>query len=64
MISRLILCLGCGRRHLPESMIRDPDNPARLLCPVRSRGVMRLSAAERAESERLLRSVFGAGDAK
>jgi hypothetical protein len=40
-------------------MVRDPDRPRALLCPVTSRGVMRLGYQERIESERLLVLAFG-----
>jgi hypothetical protein len=53
------LCVQCGRCHLVSSLVRDPDRPDVFLCPVESRGVMRLTPAERTESERLFRSVFG-----
>lgn len=52
-------CRACGRRHLASSLIRHPDRPSILLCPVKSRGVMRLAPWERTESDRLLRSAFG-----
>jgi hypothetical protein len=57
--SRLTPCLACGRRHLISSLVPHPDRPHILLCPVRTRGVMRLAPFERAEADRLLRSAFG-----
>jgi hypothetical protein len=57
--TRLTACAACGRYHLTTSLIHDPDRPDILLCPVRTRGVMRLAPLERAEADRLLRSAFG-----
>jgi hypothetical protein len=57
--TRLIHCGDCGRLHLPESMVPDPDRPPLLLCPVTTRGVMRLAPWERTVSDHLLRSAFG-----
>jgi hypothetical protein len=54
----LIPC-SCGRNHLPESMIPDPDRVGALLCPLVSHGVMRLTDADRVTSAWLLLPLFG-----
>ena len=62
--TRLTACPACGRYHLLSSLLRHPDRPHIMLCPVRTRGVMRLAPWERTESERLLRSAFAPGDGR
>jgi hypothetical protein len=56
--TRLTKCPECGLRHLVTSLIPHPDRPDILLCPVRTRGVLRLGKWEREEANRLLRSAF------
>jgi hypothetical protein len=56
--ARALRCSACGRLHLTATLIRHPDRPHILLCPVRWRG-MRLPRWERDEANRLLQSAFG-----
>jgi hypothetical protein len=58
MLGGLYACPDCGKRHRITSMVPDPDNPDRMLCPVRSRGVFRLSGTDREKADRLLRDAF------
>jgi hypothetical protein len=54
-----ISCSACGRYHTVQQMLRDPDRPQGLLCPLRFSGVMRLSYKDKLTSDRLLRLAFG-----
>jgi hypothetical protein len=53
----LINCRDCGRNHLRESMVPDPDGPPRRLCPVVYRG-FRLTPHDRATFEQLMWAAF------